>query len=128
GYYAFYNDHARAVGPGTWDELPSGIGWRQSYDGSCHWHFSGKHRAVFMGCGTSAERIFLLASAGGGRVLRRVPQRGSVFAVRVLRVGDRAEIFPHRDLRLDQQGIRRYEADAVFLLRRDVRIRWNTGR
>ena len=81
-----------------------------------------------MGCGTSAERILFLASAGGGRVLRRVPQRGSVFAVRVLRVGDRAEIFSHRHLRLDQQGIRRDEADAVFLLRRDVRVRWNTGR
>ena len=114
--------------PGARDELPSGARWRESDDGSCHRHFSGKHGAVFMGCGTSAERIFLLASAGGGRVLRRVPQRGSVFAVRVLRVGDRAEIFSHRDLRLDQQGIRRDEAHAVFLLRRDVRVRWNTGR
>ena len=125
---AFYNDRARAVGPGARDELPPRARWRQSDDGSCHRHFSGKHGAVFVGCGTSAERIFFLASAGGGRVLRRVPQRGSVFAVRVLRAGDRAEIFSHRDLRLDQQGIRRDEADAVFLLRRHVRVRRNTGR
>src|SRR5215211_7505470 len=80
-----------------------------------------------MGCGTSAERIFLLASVGGGRVLRRVPQRGSVFAIPVLRVGDRAEIFSNRHLRLHEQGIRCHEADAVFLLWRDVRVRWNTG-
>src|SRR4029077_1339817 len=81
-----------------------------------------------MGCGTSAERIFFLAFAGGGWLLRRLPQRGSVFAVRVLRVGDCAEIFSYRHLRLDQQGIRRDEAHPVFLLRRDVRVRWNTGR
>src|SRR5262245_5321928 len=79
-----HNNRARAVGPAAWDELPSGARWRQSDDGSCHWHFRGNHGAVFMGCGTSAERIFLLASAGGGWVLRRVPQRRSVFAVRVL--------------------------------------------
>ena len=125
---AFHNDRARAVGAGARDELPPRARWRQSDDGSCHRHFSGKHRAVFVGCGTSAERIFFLASAGRGRVLRRVPQRRSVFAVRVLRAGHRAEIFSHRDLGLDQQGIRRDEADAVFLLRRDVRVRWNTGR
>ncbi|KAG0506600.1 MAG: hypothetical protein Udaeo_00040 [Candidatus Udaeobacter sp.] len=127
GSGAFYNDRARAVGPGARDELPPRARWRESDDGSCHWDFCGQHRAVFMGCGTSAERIFFLASAGGGRVLRRVPQRGSVFAVRVLRVGDCAEIFSHRDLRLDQQGIRRHEAHAVFLLWRDVRVRRNTG-
>ena len=113
---AFYNDRARAVGSGAWDELPSGARWRESDDGSCHRHFSGKHGAVFMGCGTSAERIFLLASVGSRRVLRRVSQRRSVFAVCVLRVGDCAEIFSHRDLRLDQQGIRRDEAHSVFLL------------
>src|SRR5215510_15539924 len=79
-----------------------------------------------MGCGTSAERIFFLASPGGGWVLRRVPQRGSVFVLCVLRVGDRAEIFSHSHLRLDQQGIRRHEAHPVFLLRRNVCVRWNT--
>lgn len=47
------------------------------------------------------QNEFFLASAGGGRVLRRVPERGPVFAVRLLRVGDRTEIFSHRDLRLD---------------------------
>src|SRR4029077_20030012 len=81
-----------------------------------------------MGCGTSAERIFFLASAGGSRVLRRVPQRGSVFAVRVLRVGDCAEIFSHRDFWFNQQGIRRDEANSVFLFWRNVRVRWNSGR
>src|SRR5215467_2798329 len=81
-----------------------------------------------MGCGPSAERIFFLASAGRGWVLRRVSQCGSIFTVCVLRIGDRAEIFSHSDLRLDQQGIRRDEAHPVFLLRWDVRVCWNTGR
>src|SRR6476659_11199709 len=82
---AFYNNRARAVGPGARDELPPRARWRESDDGSCHWYFSGKHRAVFVGFGTPAERIFFLASAGGGWLLRRVPQRGSFFAVRGLR-------------------------------------------
>src|SRR6266540_6867628 len=76
--------------------------------------------SVFMGRRTSAERILLLAAVGGGRLLRRFPQRRSVLALRFLRTGDRAEVFSHRDLRIQEQGIRRDEADTVFFLRRHV--------
>ncbi len=81
-----------------------------------------------MGRRISAERIFLLAFAGSGWLLRRFPQRQSVFALRFLRAGDRAEIFPHRHLRIHEQGIRRDEADTVFFLRRHVCVHRDSRR
>ena len=61
------------------------------------------------------NEFFLLAAPRHRRVVWRLPQRRFVLALRLLRAGDRAEIFPHRDLGIDQQGIRRHEVDALFV-------------
>ena len=45
--------------------------------------------------------------------------------LRLLRAGHRPKVFPHRDLGFDQQGIRRDEADALFVLRWRARLHWN---
>ena len=119
---ALHNDRARAVGARPGHELPSGDRRRQPHDGSCHGHFRREHGVVFMGRRTSAERIFLLVTARGGWLLRRFSERGFVFVLRVLRAGDRAEVFSYRRLRIHQQGIRRDEADALFVLWRHARI------
>ena len=75
----------------------------------------------------TGERILLLAAARRGRLLRRLPERGSVSFFRFLRARDRAEILPHRDLGIDQQGIRRDEIDALFVPRRRAGFHRNFG-
>src|SRR5438046_8236874 len=75
-----------------------------------------------MGRRTSAERIFLLVTARGGWLLRSFSERGFVSVLRVLRAGNRAEVFSYCRLRIDQQGIRGDEADALLVFWRHARI------
>ena len=116
------------MGARAGDELSSGDRRRQPDDGSRDGHLSGEHGAVFVGRRRSAERIFLLVTARSRRLLRGVPERRFIFVLRVLRAGHRAEILSHRYLRLDQQGIRRNEVDAVLLFWRHVCVRGDSRR
>ena len=63
-----------------------------------------------------------------GRLLRRFPERRFVSLLCLLRAGHRPEIFPDRDLGIDQQGIRRDEADALFFPRRRARFHRHSRR
>src|SRR6266702_226715 len=119
---AFHNNRARTVGARVGHELPPGDRRRQPHDGPCHGYFRREHRVVFMGRRTSAERIFLLVAARGGWLLRSFSERGFVSVLRVLRAGNRAEVFSYCRLRIDQQGIRGDEADALFVFWRHARI------
>src|SRR5262249_27515988 len=65
--------------------------------------------------------VLLLVTARCGRLLRRFPQCRFILVLRVLRTGDCAEVFSHRHLWFDQQGVRRDEAYALFVLR------WHVG-
>ena len=103
-------------------ELPPGDRRRQPNDGPCHGYFRGEHGVIFMGRRRSAERILFLVTARGGWLLRSFSQRRFVSVFRVLRTGDRAEVFSYRRLRLHQQGIRGDEANALFILWRHFRI------
>src|SRR6266446_4956552 len=112
---ALHNDRAGTLGACSGDAVPSGDRRRQSHDGPCHRYFRGKHGVVFMGRRTSAKRIFLLVTARGGWLLWGFSKRRFVFVLRILRAGDRAEIFSYRCLRIHQQGIRGDEAQAIFV-------------
>src|SRR5438046_8800485 len=81
-----------------------------------------------MGRRTSAERIFLLVAARCGWLLRSFSERRFVSVLRVLRAGDRAEVFSYCRLRIDQQGIRGDEADALFVFWRHARIHRDSDR
>src|SRR6266496_611722 len=122
------NDRAGAMGACPRNELPSGDRRRQPHDGPCHGYFRPKYRVVFMGRRTSAERIFLLVAARCGWLLRSFSERGFVSVLRVLRAGSRAEVFSYRRLRIDQQGIRGDEADALFVFWRHARIHRDSHR
>src|SRR2546430_5597640 len=69
--------------------------------------------------------MLLLATARSRRLLWRIPQRRSLSPLSFLRAGHRPEIFPDRDLWFDQQGIRRDEADALFVFWRSARFSWD---
>src|SRR5206468_2414773 len=116
------NDRPGAMGACPGNELPSGDRRHQPHHGSCHGYFRRKHGIVFMGRRTSAERIFFLVTARGGWLLRSFSERGFVSVLRVLRAGDRTEVFSYRRLRIHQQGIRGDEADALLVFWRHARI------
>ena len=122
------DDRARPVGADARDGIPSRRRWHQPDARSRHQPDRGERGAFFVGRRPSAERIFLLAAARGRRLVWRLSQRRSLPPLRLLRARDRAEIFPHRDLGIDQQGVRRDEADALFLLRRRARLHRNHRR
>src|SRR5256885_1183871 len=64
----------------------------------------------------------------GGAVLLLFPQPRFVSVFPLIRISDRAKIFPDRDLWLDKQGIGRDEANSLFLLWRRTSFHRNPRR
>src|ERR1051326_5546858 len=104
------------MGAGSWHELSSSHRWYQPHPHSDHIDHCSQLSPLFLGRDQAAERILFLASARGRWLLRRLFERRSLSSLRLLRAGYRPEVFPDRDLGVDQQGIRRDEADLVFIL------------
>src|SRR6266705_208598 len=103
--------------PITWDPLPPGLGRDQPDPGVIDGVGSYLRHTVLLEHGTPRERVLCVLSGIDWRCVRCVPELRSLPAIRVLRTGDHSQVFHHRDLGLDPEGIWRDEARSLFVRR-----------